>query len=296
MPTKRENFAQSLRAQWLGVRMREHRERHKLTLQDVAPIVEHEFSTIARYERALWPFPLPVLTMLLDVYGIVDERERDLLTEAARHSWRINRWDADTGPSEVDVPFIDYSWVQARAREIWVYGATYVPALLQTRPYLETLTRAKEGDALPGFKFVNLVRARMDLQKVLTTRPPVQVHALIEEAALRRPVGGVDMLRDQLEHLVKLGQRANVQVQILPPTVGEHPALDGPFTVLHMRGEYPPVVYLEHLGGRMLLEKERAARYVSAYERLQEIAGSPSASTSRIEALAADIDDAVQVS
>jgi len=289
MPTKRETFPQSLRAQWLGVRMREHRERLALTLKEVAPIIGHEFSTLARYERALWPFPLPALMLLLDVYGIVDPRERDLLLDTARQSWRINRWDADSGPAEADLPFIDYSWVQARAKEIWLYGATHIPALLQSRPYAEVLIRAKEGESLPEFRFVNLIRTRIDLQKIITVRPGVQVHTLIEESALTRPVGGEGVLRDQLEHLAKMGRRGNVQVQIIPTTVGAHPALDGSFTVLNMGDAYPPVVYLEHLGGRMLLEKDRAALYVTAYERLREIAIGLPASTSRVEELAADV-------
>jgi len=292
MVAKRENFAQSLRSQWLGQRIRAHRERHGLALQDVAPIIEREFSTLGAYERAVWPMPLAVMPLLLDVYGIVDERERDLLLDTARYAWRINQWDADTNPAETSLPVIDYSWAQARAKQIWLYGATHVPVLLQTHSYLEALVRAKEGDVLPEHRVANLIRERMALQEVLTARPPVQVRALVEESALGRPVGGLSGLRDQLEHLIAVSQQANVTVQVLPATVGEHQALDGSFTVLNMREDYPPVVYLEHLGGRMFLEAGRAARYVAAYKRLQELAVSPQATSAHLATLVAGSDRA----
>lgn len=286
MSTKRKLFVKSIRAQWLGARLREHRERCGLTLKDVAPIIGNEFSTLAKYERAEWPMPPATLAMLLDVYGIISERERDLLVQTSWRAWRVNRWDADTDPADADLPFIDYSWIQARAAEICIYAATFVPALLQTRPYVETLVRTKEGDVLPEYQVANMIRRRIETQEVVNARPSVQVQAVIEESALIRRIGGADVLRDQLVHLHEVARRANVQVQVMPASIGQHPALDGSFTVLHMRDDYPPVAYLEHLGGRLIMETGRAARYVQAYQRLLESALSPVASLARIADLA----------
>jgi transcriptional regulator with XRE-family HTH domain len=95
MPTKREQFVQTIRAQWLGQRMRELREERGLTLKYIAAYLGVEFSTLARYERAEWPFRRDHVVALLDVYGVYDERERAQLVQLAQDAWRVNRWDDD---------------------------------------------------------------------------------------------------------------------------------------------------------------------------------------------------------
>lgn len=280
MPNKRSNFFQSLRAQWLGMRMRELRDQCDLTLKDASAFLGVEFSTLARYERAEWPFQLDHVKALLDVYGVTNEVRRTEFIELARHAWRINRWDAETETDDYKLPFPSYAWVQGRAEEINTYGTTQVPNLLQTQQYADALIQATDPD-LPAYRVANLIRERTEHQQVLEDKD-VPVTAIIEEAALCRPVGGVDVIRGQLEHLTKLARRPNVEIHMLPKTVGVHPAVHGAFTVMRMRDDYPPVVHLEHLGGQLWLERQRADRYVKAYQQLIATAFSPSLTAVRI--------------
>jgi transcriptional regulator with XRE-family HTH domain len=277
MPTKRETFIPSLRAQWLGVRMRELREKRDLNLKEVATFLGVEFSTLARYERAEWPFKTRHLVELLDFYGVTDEDERQTFADLGRQRWRLNRWDADTGAEDHELPFASYRWVQNRAVQICTYGTVCIPPLLQTREYADALVRAIH-DELPAHKIANAVQDRMERRKILERTPTVRVTAVIEEAALRRAVGGTAVLRPQLEHLRELVARPEVDIRVMPETVFGHPGLHGAFTLFHMRQPYPPVAYLEHLGGFMWLESERAERYARVYQNMLETALSPSLS------------------
>src|ERR671916_3324072 len=103
MPTKREQFVQTIRAQWLGQRMRELREERGLTLKYIAAYLGVEFSTLARYERAEWPFRRDHVLALLDVYHVYDEGERQKLVTLAQEAWRVNQWELDGSRSPATV-------------------------------------------------------------------------------------------------------------------------------------------------------------------------------------------------
>src|SRR5918998_6531310 len=129
MPTKREQFVQTIRAQWLGQRMRKLREERGLTLKYIAEYVGVEFSTLARYERAEWPFRRDHVSALLDVYGIYEESERDELVNLARNAWRLGQWELDGVKDSStagfnDRPVIDHWWLQSRAYELCVYATS----------------------------------------------------------------------------------------------------------------------------------------------------------------------------
>lgn len=149
MPTKREHFRHSLRAQFLGEKMRKLREDRGLTLKYIAAYLGVEFSTLARYERAEWPFRRDHVVALLDVYGVYDERERAELVELAANAWRINQWEPGYGkhnPTAVgdDFAVIGHWWIQGRAEELCVYATTLVPELVQTRDYAEAIIQHGE--------------------------------------------------------------------------------------------------------------------------------------------------------
>ncbi|GLI03906.1 helix-turn-helix domain-containing protein [Phytohabitans aurantiacus] len=267
MPTKREQFMQSLRAQYLGERMRELRDDLGLTLKYVSEYLGVEFSTLARYERAEWPFRKDHVTALLDVYNVYDEEDRLKLVKLAEHAWRVNQWQLDgIRPADPDRPVVDRWWVQQRTKTIHVYGATVIPDVMQVGAYANTLAKP----FLPEPVADHTVRAAAHTAE--QRRPnlydrEVEVHAVIEQAALTRRIGAREVMQAQLEHLTRLARLPNVQIQILDST-GAHPGVHGPFTVYHLRAPYPPVACVDHLGGTLLLEGESAARYVKAFTEL----------------------------
>ncbi|MEH1130047.1 helix-turn-helix domain-containing protein [Micromonospora sp. CPCC 206061] len=270
MPTKREQFSQTIRAQYLGQRMRELRDERGLTLKYVAAYLGVEFSTLARYERAEWPFRKDHVIGLLDVYGVYDDNQRNQLVALAANAWRADHWYRDGIKSDATHgPMPDRWWVQNRAQQICVYSPNLIPALLQTAAYAdEILSRAQLGkvtkEQREKYLHDNAARA-----KALSRPEPVQLHTIVDERALHRPVGGTTALRAQLEHLVETARfLPGVEIQVLRDATQIHPGLFGAFTVYRMPQPYPDIAYLDHPGGGLLIEGSPAEQLNNLFNDL----------------------------
>lgn len=215
--------------------------------------------------------PPGVVVSLLDLYGEHDGRERNRFIQLAEDAWRTNRWDDDYDEL-VDASFIDFPWLESRAEAMCSFDAMLMPGLMQTPAYAEAVIRNAEGDRATDFSVGKWLQLRLDRQRVLDRDPVVQISAVIDESVLRRPVGGSALMRGQLHHLGQLMTRRNIDVRVLPATVGLHPGLDGSFWLFKMPKPYPEVAYAEHLGGRFFMESPRSKRYARAYDRLRELA------------------------
>ncbi|MEU7616810.1 helix-turn-helix transcriptional regulator [Micromonospora rifamycinica] len=271
MPVRHESFVQTLRAQWLGQQMRQLREQRGITLKQAAEFLERDFSSVARWERAEWPFRRGVVVSLLDLYGEHDGRERNRFIQLAEDAWRTDRWDDDYDEL-VDASFIDFPWLETRAEEICSFDAMLMPGLLQTPAYAEAVIRNAEGARATDFSVGKWLQLRLDRQRVLDRDPMVRIAAVIDESVLRRPVGGATVMRGQLQHVGEILCKPNIQVRILPAKVGLHPGLDGSFWLFKMPKPYPEVAYAEHLGGRFFMESPKSKRFALAYDRLRELA------------------------
>jgi transcriptional regulator with XRE-family HTH domain len=288
LPTKREQFVQTIRAQWLGQRMRELRDERGLTLKYVAAYLGVEFSTLARYERAEWPFRRDHVMALLDVYGVYDERDRTHLVQLAQDAWRINKWEEDFEGAVYDATFVDYPWLESRAREICAYSTMIVPGLLQTAGYAETMIRHYEGSAAVEHRVQKWLHLRLDRQKVLNDKD-TQLTVILEESVLHRPVGGKSVLRGQLEHLKEISRRPQIDIRVIPTSMGAHDGTYGSFFLFQMPPPYPAVACVEHLAGRLFVEATSAERYEKAYASLREAALSDSESVALIATLAEEL-------
>ena len=293
MPTKRDQFVQSVRARRLGERMRQLREERGLTLKYVAAYLAVEFSTLARYERAEWPFRRDYVIALLDVYGIHDEGERAELIGLAQSAWRLDHWAQTSGRYDDLLPAtsegllpVDPLWVQAGAQRLCIYASTLVPAVAQTRDYAEAIARQTVADS----RLVDQAVARfMEWQQQFDGKPPTSLAIVLEPQILRRPVGGRAVLAQQLEFLARLAQRKHVDLRVMPDQVGVHAGLDGAFTVCEPPAPYPPVALIGHLTGRLMVEAHRAARYGAVFTELTETALDPTHSIDLIHLAAEDL-------
>lgn len=278
MPTKREQFVQTVRAQYLGERMRSLREERGLTLKYVAAYLGVEFSTLARYERAEWPFRRDHVAALLDVYGMYDEVQRSQLIELAQSAWQINQWEPISSRYDsllsagAGLLPVDAWWLQTRAEELCIYAPLVIPEVLQTRDYAEALVRQTVQD---GRRADQIVARLIGRQQQFDEQPRTRLTVVFEEQVLWRPVGGRAVLQQQLEFLIHTVERPHVDIRVLPARHGWHPALDGPFTVCQQQRPYPPAVLVDHLTGRLTIEADAAARYVEAFDRLKETALEP---------------------
>jgi Domain of unknown function (DUF5753) len=222
---------------------------------------------------------------MLEFYG-VDPDRREALLEFARSARKKGWWEAygDT----LLVPLVG---LEVAADRILSYEPRAVHGLLQMRDYASALVRAVQPD-LPEEQVQRRVELRMIRQELLHREDSPEFLLVLEECALRRPVGGRSILQAQLEYLDEARASApSLTLQILPLEVGEHAAMDGPFTVYQFSASNDPdVVYFEHATANMYLESpEQVELYSSAFERIRAEALTPDESSALLRRLAAEL-------
>lgn len=222
-------------------------------------------ATLSRYETKEGVVKWPAVDALCREYGATDE-ERLALVELAKGA-RIQGWWrslADPIPESMNLMLTLEDEVIREDH----YACMYVPGLLQTRAYAEAVHRASEVQCEER-EVQHMVDIRMKRQELLERQDPPHLWAVIDEAALRRRVGGPEVMREQLKHLLAMAERSRITVQVLPFDRGAHAAAVGSFAVL--RGQTPEldVVYVDLLGGGLFMEKpEELERYKLAFEYL----------------------------
>lgn len=223
---------------------------------------------------------------LCDVYGADAETRSVLESYAVVTKTRRDWWQSPEFQSVI-LPSLRAFLGQEAAAERWHgYQAEFVPGLLQSEDYARFIHRAAHVD-LSDDDVERLVSARMTRQEVLRRAgSPLKLIAVVNEAVLRRPVGGSAVLRGQLAHIIDAAKLSNVRVQVVPFKLGLHPGMNGPFTVLTFGKSIglKPIVYLEHLSDSWVIRNdEGVARYQDAFEELQAVALSPQESLRMIE-------------
>jgi transcriptional regulator with XRE-family HTH domain len=253
------------RRRQLGADLRRLRELAGLKLEEAGARVGISKATLSRYETKEGVVKWPTVDALCREYGANDE-ERLALVELAKGA-RIQGWWrslADPIPESMNLMLTLEDEVVREDH----YACMYVPGLLQTRAYAEAVHRASEVRCEER-EVQHMVDIRMKRQELLEREDPPHVWAVIDEAALRRRVGGREVMRKQLTHLLTMAERSRITVQVLPFDRGAHAAAVGSFAVL--RGQAPEldVVYVDLLGGGLFMEKpEELERYKLAFEYL----------------------------
>jgi len=259
----------TLRAQLLGQQLRVLREEARLTLKEVAEYVQRDASTVSRFESGILPARVPEVLAYLDLCGIDDPRRREALKRLSQDVFQKGWWDGYGG--DVAGSLVDRIWLESRAREIRTFQTIVVPGLLQTREYAETIIRAADPDASDE-QIRRWVEVRLNRQRLLAQPRPVRLVALLDEAVLRRKVGGAAVMRAQLEHLVQCASRPTVDLLVLPAESGAHGSPDGSFEVLEMPEPYPVIGYAQTPAGEIYVEAAGAERMVATYDQLSGMA------------------------
>jgi transcriptional regulator with XRE-family HTH domain len=276
----------TLRAQWLGQQLKDLRDQAGFTLKQVAEFLERDPSTVSRFESAEYPVRRADLMALLDFYALSDKRRREALLTLREDVWRKGWWDGYA--DDVDRRFIDYVWLESRAREIHTFDNTLLLGLLQTPDYARAAIVA--ADFTAGSEQVERwVDLRMTRQGILSGTDPPRLHSIIDECVLRRVVGGTEVARAQLRHLAKSAERPNVNIQVLPFRAGAHACPAGAFRILTLTDPYPNVGYAETLAGAVYVEAPETDRFVQVYHRLHGAAMDSNESVKFISALAKEL-------
>jgi transcriptional regulator with XRE-family HTH domain len=278
----------TVRRRRLGTELRKLRESNGYKLEEVAARLGVAPSTLSRIETGKAPTKSAYLSQILDMYGVTDPQQRQVLVDMAREGHRKGWWAAydDVLPSGFDI----YVGLEAETAAVRGYEVSVVPGLLQTQGYARAVLR----EIFPRHtteQIERLVDLRIERQRRFDDDPPIELWAVLDEAVIRRPVGGNAVMRDQLEHLLAAAARPGVTVQVLPFGCGAHAGHGGPFSIL----EFPnrsdsEVAYVESVVGIIYLEKDKDVRArAEAFDRLRAAALAPGASADLIAQVAREL-------
>jgi transcriptional regulator with XRE-family HTH domain len=263
----------------LGRQLRQMREQLRLTLEEASAKMEWSPSKLSRIENGQQlVIDIHHMKSLLDLYDIGGGRWEQML-DLARKVNEGGWWQAYGLGNQA--PYIAY---ESEASEVREFALGYVSGLLQTPDYARALFETAPL-RLSGADVDNAIVARMIRQERLTsTDNALRLLAVIDESALRRPVGGPDVHRAQLAHLADAAQLDTVTLHVLPEAVGAHAALGSGFIVLNFADlDEPDVAYVEHTLGQVMLEKDAdVARARLTFEELVDLALDPTESLALI--------------
>jgi hypothetical protein len=251
----------------LGAHLRRLREAEDVSRETAGWEIRASESKISRMELGRVSFKERDVADLLTLYGVTDEEEREAWLTLARQANTPGWWqrEGDILPSW----FQAYLGLEAAAVLIRTYEVQFIPGLLQTPEYAKAVILLGHGNAPPA-EVERRVAVRMKRQQVLAREDPPQLWVVVDEGALRRPIGGPEVMRAQLRALVDATKLPHVRLQVIPFNVGGHAAAGGSFSILRFpEQDLPDVIYIEQLTSALYLDKrDDIDHYAAAMERL----------------------------
>jgi transcriptional regulator with XRE-family HTH domain len=264
--------------------LRQLRQAGHITTTAAAEVIRATPSKISRLERGRTTAKQRDVADLLSLYGVTDPAEREELLEMARQTSAPGWWQqyGDVLPRW----FESYIGLETAASVIRSYELQFVPGLLQTEEYARAVISISNAHA-SAEEIAHRVNLRMRRQELLTRPGAPEMWAVLDEAALRRSPGGPEVMRAQLEHLLRVTELPNVTLQIVLFDTGPHAAAGGPFSILRFpEPDLPDVVYLEQLTSAVYLDQpDDVTSYQTIMDQLCVQAETSTASRTMIRAL-----------
>jgi transcriptional regulator with XRE-family HTH domain len=276
----------TIRRWQLGQRLRQLREATGVESKDAAREIGVSMSSLSRIENGKQTIKTPYVKLLSLMYGVDTDVKNELVEMSEQASQP--EWYAALARNVPDW-FKQYLGYESVASTIQVYEGELVPGLLQTADYTRAVIPAgrRRTSDVELEQAVELRRGRQERAAL----GGVALHAVLNEACARRWVGGKDVLRQQLQHIVELSDLPNVTMQVLPFETGQHASMTSPFTLLGF-ADYPGMdtVYLENGRGALYLEaKADLDQYGWRFGRLADDALSPTKSRDFLVRVAGDL-------
>lgn len=258
----------------LGTQLRRLREEAGISPQLAGDHIRASHAKISRLELGRVGFKTRDIEDLLELYGVTEDPQRATFLAMAARSNERGWWSRDS--DLVQGWFEMYLRLEQEAGWVRTFQAQVLPGLLQSEPYARAMLRLFFPTA-PAHEIDRRAQLRLTRQKILTQPGGPRLWAIVDEAALSRPVGSVGVMRTQLEHLLEITAKPNVTLQVLPFNTGAHAAMSGPFTILRFtQPEVPDLVYLEQYSGATYLDRRAEVEdYLWAMERLGAAALTP---------------------
>ncbi|MFD0319077.1 helix-turn-helix domain-containing protein [Streptomyces flavalbus] len=250
----------------LGKRLAQLRQQAGMTFEDAAATIDVTPLTVRRIEKAEVGLRIPYVKELLRAYGVPAAEIDDFLAlarEANQPGWWYNYRDV--------LPdwFRAYVSLESEASLIRLYEPHYIPGLLQTRDYATALFRVGFPTE-PKEEIARRVDLRLRRQDLLTKPDAPNIWAILDETVLRRPVGGAEVMRAQLDRVIEILETTKVRIQVMPVAVGAHPGAFGPFHQFRFGfSELPDVIYTENLTGATYIERpEDVVTHLEVMDRM----------------------------
>ncbi|MFE4668669.1 helix-turn-helix transcriptional regulator [Streptomyces sp. NPDC056716] len=251
----------------LGRRLLDLRESAGLKREEAAKILRVAPATVRRMEMAEVGLKIPYLQLLLKAYGVQDEEAEafvQLAEEANKPGWWQRFHDILPGW------FSMYVSLEGAARLIRSYDPHFVPGLLQTEDYARGVLRAGAVGQTRPDDIERHVALRMQRQNLLTRADAPRLWVVMDETALRRSVGGPEVMRGQIDRLLEATELSNLTLQVISFASGPHPGTYGPFVLFRFAmPELPDMVYSEYLTGAVYLDaRAEVATYLEVMDRM----------------------------
>jgi len=261
----------------LGGQLRRFREEAGLAPEQAAYEIRASRSKISRMEHGRVGFKIRDVDDLLTLYGVHDSQVRARLLAIAEQANTPGWWSKydDILPDWFEA----YLGLEGAASVIRSFDLQFVYGLFQTEAYARAVTSL--GNKTASAAELDLrVSVRLKRQNVLALPEPPQVWSIMDEAVLRRPVGGRKVMRDQLAHLIEVASLSQVTMQVVPFAGGGHAAAGGSFTVLRFaEPEVPDIVYIEQLTSALYLDSlEDVEHYLEVWNDVSTVALTPARS------------------
>jgi transcriptional regulator with XRE-family HTH domain len=275
-------YRPTVRGRRLARELRRLREEQQLTLQEVADRLDWSRATVSRLETGQTRPRHGDVADLLDLYGVTST-ERDALISLARQAKQRGWWTA-----YVDVFTESYVGFENEASRICTWDPQLIHGLLQTEDYARAVITS--GRMLSGSAVERRIAARKIRQTLLDRGNAPELYAILDEAVLRRPIGGPAVMGTQLFALVEAARRPHVTIRVLPYAAGEHAGLDGRFTMLSFPDSADPdIAYVEGTMGNVYLESsEETGQHRNRFEQIGRASLSPLESLKTITQAAED--------
>ncbi len=279
------NVNPTVRRRRLGQELRRLREERAMTAEEVADRLLVSQSKISRLENGRRSISPRDVRDLCGVYGVQDQRLIDSLMQMARESRQQGWWHAF---AELSPTYSVYIGLETDASSLRVFEPQVIPGLLQTADYATAVITGALPEVGPD-EVGSRVQVRMRRQQRLwDEKNPLRLWAVVDEAVLRREVGGARVMLEQMRRLSECAALPHVTLQVLPFSAGAHPGVNGQYAIL----EFPEasdstVIYLEGGTSDLYLEKPHDVQYYSVmYEHLRAQALSSEETRSFIDELA----------
>jgi hypothetical protein len=264
----------------VGAQLRRLREASGISREAAAYAIRGSEAKMSRIESGRVGFKPRDVADLLSMYGLTDGSARDVVLRLAEQANEPGWWHrySDTMPDW----FSTYVGLEQAATIIRTYEAQYVPGLLQTEAYAKAVVDL--GEAVRADEVGKRVELRMHRKQLLSIPKPPDYWAILDEAVLRRNLGGRQAMRDQLDHILEASERPNITVQVVPFDRSDVAAVGGPFTLLRFaEPDLPDIVYLEQLNSALYLNRDvEVMNYLQIMNRLAAGALTPQRSTDLI--------------